>query len=83
MDINKVQPGIQNAQKLLPQQILLCNFQIKDMNHVVHKCSLLLLELVFFVRMATSAEEHQPSAPIIIVAGSSFPLFQTATTTFQ
>ena len=54
------------------------DFQIKDMNHAVHQYTLLILELVSFVKMATTTvEEDQPSAPMIIVAGLAFLMLQT------
>ena len=49
------------------------DFQIKGMIHEVHKYSLLLFELVFFIRMATTTVEHQIPVPMISVAGLSFP----------
>ena len=53
-------------------------FQIKDMNHVVPKHRLLLLELVSFVQMTTttSAAKHQDPMPTIIVAGASFTMLK-------
>ena len=39
------------------------------MNHVVQKHSLLLLELVSYVQLATTAVEDQPPTQKIIVAG--------------
>ena len=39
------------------------------MNHVVQKHSLLLLELVSYVQLATTGVEDQLPAPQIIVAG--------------
>ena len=60
--------------KLQPKHSTL-DFQIKGMIHEVHKYSLLLLDLVFFARMATTTVEHQNPLLMISVAGSLFLTF--------